>query len=257
MTLAQLEAERAKRKDELDLPRTMTPRETDAYVEHTRVLDMRIERARSAAALVAELTAQIAPLEAWRDFLAAQRPKLCADLIALVPDYRDRATMDLQQALKLSISNIDRGATYWANGAAGVGAPLAAAIQAAGYLPRTGVPGVAWLGSLPATEQQLKELRRQIDTAQAQLDEALLDDATRAKLDAEGAARRAVLESLNLCGTNADGDPRKPFVARRSDGTVLPESELTREQRTALDQVNAAEYQRREEIHARQSGEMV
>ena len=105
--------------------------------------------------------------------------------------------MERQQGLRLSIVNIDRGCSYWPNGAPGLGAPLVELIQAAGYEPSAASPGVAWFGGLPEVEHRIGQWTKERDDAQAALDKAMLDDDARAKQDAESVARRDRINAMS------------------------------------------------------------
>jgi hypothetical protein len=62
--LADLDTARAARKDPLDLPRTMTQREVNAYAAETRILDATARGIRSAQDDIASGNARRAPLQA-------------------------------------------------------------------------------------------------------------------------------------------------------------------------------------------------
>ena len=181
--------------DPLDIPRSWTGRELNDYEAKRAARSARIDRARSASAELADLTPKLAPEEKWRDLLTTLRSKFCADLRAVEPN--DRATWELQQGLTLSISNIDRGCSYWPNGAPGVSAPLAAAIQAAGYLPPAGTFGVAWFGCLSDMEDRIADLKKRIAKAQAQLADALMSDADRETKAKEDKARLDAFNAMS------------------------------------------------------------
>ncbi len=158
----------------------------------------------------------VAPEQAWRDRLVEWRKQLCDELLAIDPNDRDRSTLERQQGLRLSIVCIDRGCSYWPNGAPALGARLAELIQAGGYEPPAGSPGVAWLGSLPEVERRITKWNKERAEAQAQLDWALLDDDEREQLAAEAQARRDALNAMSseerkaahnlACGYTAGGE---------------------------------------------------
>src|SRR5260221_6338911 len=128
MTLAQLDADDAARKDPLDLPRTMTQREIDAYVTDSAMLARRRSSARIAAHTLAEVEPQLAEFTAWRDHLTEWRQTLCDQLLDLPP----RAPQ--ANGLKLSIIRIDRGTNFEEAQPAWI--PLDDLMAAAGYVPR-------------------------------------------------------------------------------------------------------------------------
>jgi hypothetical protein len=204
MTTSELEQARATRLDPLDLPNSTTRREADAYAAITAELDGRISRAKNAIATLADLELKIAPDVQKRNLLTTWREEFCQKLLAIKPSDRDRATMERQNGLRLSIENIDRGCSTWPNGAPMIGGPLADAIREAGYT-QSERPGPAWFGSLSDVVSRIADVQKRIDTAQAQLDEALLDDAERAQRDAEGAARIAASNAMPQRKVRGDG----------------------------------------------------
>jgi hypothetical protein len=205
MTLEELIAARATRKEYGDLPLQMTRDEANAYLAKTELLDRRIGHARGARSTLADLTPKLEPHVKWRDLLVQWRENFCQQLLALPRHDRDRATQERRQALLLAVANVDRGAMVWPNGAYMLGAPLAEAIAAARYEAPAERPGPYWGGSLPEVKKRIDDLQRRIDAARAQLDEALLDDAARAARDAASAERAAAARALPVRKTRADG----------------------------------------------------
>jgi hypothetical protein len=203
--LAEMVAERQSRKDELDLPHTLTRREADLYIAETTTLDSRIIAARGAMATLLELEVKVAPDEKWFADLTEWRADFCQKLMAIKPGDRSRETQELQQGLRLSITNIDKGCITWPNGAAALGAQLAEAIKYAGWVAPKDVPGPAWYGCLPEVKERIAKMQKRIDAAQIVLDDALLIASERAKKDADSAARRDKLNATPMRKTRGNG----------------------------------------------------
>lgn len=196
MTTAQFQQKLETKIAELNARRSQAEADVAAYTAQIDDLSQRFSAIQVASTTLAGLH-PFGPLLDWRDHLPVWRENFVTRLLAMAPDDRDRATLDLQQGLRLSILNIDRGCGYWPNGAPMIGIPLAEAIVAAGYEPPTNRPGVAWFGSLPEVEQRIQQLTKERDEAQAALDNAMLDDDARAKKDAESAARRDRINAMS------------------------------------------------------------
>ena len=205
-TLEDLQAERAARLDRLDLPGTMTQREMDDYEAATARLDRYIFMAREALSALAENAPRDEDI-AWRDFLIATRPKLCAELEALPP--RDKR----QQNLQLSILAMDKmrglgvldGTGYSLNTLR-----LGAYLRESGYTPLPPVDPeifgrMPWFGSLPEVERRIADVEKRRVAAEAALNEALLDDAERDRLNASRAAEVARKNALPQRKFRGDG----------------------------------------------------
>lgn len=217
MTLEQLEQTRSERKDEGDLPNSTTHNEAAAYCAHTATLDGRILRARDAVATLLDLEPKLVPDMRWRADLTLWRDQFCKALLAMKPGDRSREAMELQNGLRLSITVIDRGCGTWPNGAVMLGGPLVDVITATGAYFQAERPGVPWFGSMPEVEHRIADMQKRLATAQAQLDEALLDDDARAARDAESQARRDKLNTTPVRKTRGDGSQ----FDRWPDGRVV------------------------------------
>ena len=234
MTPEQLQRKLETKIAELDVRRLQTQADVVACVAQIDALSQRISDVQVASTALGGLP-PLDPLPKWRDHLPVWRENFVKQLLAIAPDDRDRATQELQQGLRLSIRNVDAGCGYWPNGAPMIGIPLAEAIAAAGYEPPANRPGVAWYGNLQEVEHRIKQWTKQRDEAQAALDNALLDDDERAKQDAEREQYGQTYESLRFkIGT--DGH----LVPHRVNGSELPESEMTPDQKKVLERANAA-----------------
>ena len=158
----------------------------------------RITAIRAAQATLAAMDSEIATLTEWKGHLLDWRPILCDELLACPPRARTGPEMGRRQNLTMSIVMLDRGLNLDGTGytletlrlgdlmrASGfVAAPPVKDLEASGRLP--------WFGSLDQVEKQLKQLQARRDAAQASLDDALLDDESRARRTAERAARNAL-----------------------------------------------------------------
>lgn len=251
MTITELEQQRAARKDSLDInerlaqltqesaalgvSRARAEREAATYIAQMGALAQRISAIQVATTTLAGLP-PLAPEQEWLDHLTAWRKTLCAELLALPKRIRDRADMDRQQNLTFSIRLIDFGF-----GIAPLGIETLAHVrigqlmQAAGYA----VAGEAlrgpngWRGSMPEVERRIKDGSKRRAEAQAQLDDAMMDDDARAKADAEGAAFRETLRTMDIKNSE---DPNVPgLVAYTQDGDVLTLPEMTAAQRQAFE----------------------
>jgi hypothetical protein len=245
--LAALTTQRAERQDELDLPRHLTQRQVNAYLADTATLDRGIAAVHAAVAALAVL-GSVQTDTKWRDDLTAWRATLSAELLAIRSPIRDRHLMDLAQNVTLGIKLIDFGLGVMTIGVVTL-APLRIGelMAASGYAtsgPELHGPA-GWRGSLKEVEQRIKDHARQRATAQATLDEALLDDDARATRDAEDLALR---EAFNAMHVRNSADPKVPgLVAYTEDGAVLPVSAMTPLQRKAFERANAAYAPRRTE----------
>jgi hypothetical protein len=233
MTLAELEAKRAARKDVADLPHTMTRGEVDAYIKDTALLDRRLTQARDAIATLALLQD---PDPEWWERLKTWRQTLADELLRPIPEPTPK-DLAARRNLTLSILVCDRGP--------GVlkdsddydlqSLRLGALMRADGFEPEGSDPiraysGVMpWHGSLKDLERQAKDVARRRRQAQAALDAALLDDDERERQEAEARELNAAYNQMRVL-VNADGGLR--VVSR--DGDAVDESGLTPLQRRAL-----------------------
>ena len=96
---AHLTKERAERKDELDLPRTMTTRQVNEYLAETAKIDKKIATLNTAVAAHAALPS-IEPDQRWRDFLTSSRDTCSAERLAIKSPMRDKSLMERAQGLE-------------------------------------------------------------------------------------------------------------------------------------------------------------
>jgi hypothetical protein len=233
--LAELTKLRAARKDDLDLPRTMTQREVNTYHAETALLDHRIAAIRTAVETLAAIDLDadqqwLAHLEQWRKVLADE-------LLALPPRIRDREQIARQNNLAFSIKLIDVGL-----GTAPLPVvtleplPLGPLMQAAGYE----VQGEAlrgprgWRGGMKEVERRIAAITKQRTAAQAALDAALLDDTARATAEDES---RELAAAFNAMHVRMGHDGR--LVAYDEDDAVLDPSKMTEVQRKAIERMDA------------------
>jgi hypothetical protein len=226
-TLAELQQQRAKRIDPLDLPRTMTQREVNAYVEATEALDRRIPAVRNASSTLAELGSSAADQQ-WVSFLTRARQTLCDEILALPPRPRTDYARGMLQNLTLSITAIDRGSgVIRGTGYALETLRLGALIKEAGYVAAPAIDGqifgkLPWLGSMHETERRIASHEKRRADAQAQLDEALLDDVARETLTGDRAAYAAERNARPTRKTRGDGSQYDKYP----DGRIV-EIEIT------------------------------
>lgn len=226
MTLDELAARRATRKDELDLPRTMTPREVQTYIAETAELDATLRALRAAEATLVEADARLVADRAWLAFLTQARVTLCDELLSIKSPIRDRATKDRATALDFSIRLIDVGTgistlgPIVTLGPTPIGQLMAAAAYVTDGQDLYGPRG--WQGSLKETERRIAESVKRQTAAKAALDRILRAD--------DQQAHREVLNSMEI-RNSADGNGLVAFV----DGEPLPVSAMTPEQQAAFE----------------------
>lgn len=223
MTIADLEAQRAAIPDDSQLPASTT-RDELAVIQRQRAdLDRRIMRAREAMATIAALAASDVDQQ-WLNQLNEWRPNLCERLLALPRIIRDPKMLGVQRNLTLSIRCIDFGrGVFEDTGWELENSELGQLMREAGYAPADADPQrhfggtLPWRGSIKEIEQRLDKAERRRAAAQAQLDEALMDDADRAKRDAESQARRDALNAAPVRKRRGDGSQ----YDRYPDGRVV------------------------------------
>lgn len=232
---AALTKQRAERKDELDLPRTLTMRQVREYASETAQLDATIAGFEAKAAAWAALPS-LEPDATWLAHLTTWRTTLCDELMTIKSPIRDREVKQRADSLTFSIKLIDFGL-----GINRLPEPiidlrhlrLGELMELAGYAtfgealrtPR------GWRGSLPEVGQRIKALTAQRAAAEAALDALLLTDEERAKVEAESQAHRDALNTMDLKG-NADGTG---LVAFTKDSDPLDVAAMTEVQRKAFE----------------------
>jgi hypothetical protein len=233
MTLEELKAQRATRKDPADLPHGMTRGEVDAYMKEKAALDYRIVTAKGAMNTIAALADDGDDVQ-WLDFLESSRKALVNERMKIASPIRDRKLLDLAKNLEFSIAYVDAGLT---KAMAGSDLPLGASrlgemMRAAGY--------EQWQGSIKEVERRLADRATRRTRAQAALANALMGDDERARQEAEANEYRHMLNALNITFGADSGPGAITLVPHRADGSVLPLDELTPQQRKALERMRAA-----------------
>jgi hypothetical protein len=206
--LAQMIQERADRKEEEDLPRSMTLREVSDYVACTRGLDGRIHALRVAISTRASLPS-LDHLTQWRDQLTTWRQILCDEVAALPARLSTGHQIGVAQNLMLSIRFIDGGSVD-GTGYALETLRLGALMREAGYVAAAPVDGqsigrLPWFGALPEVEYRIREVTKRRAESQAALDDAMLDDAERERLARERAVRVTAANAGPQRKTRGDG----------------------------------------------------
>jgi hypothetical protein len=198
---------------EFDTRRAQAQREADECAARMVVIKQRTSAICVATTTLANLP-PVAAEEEWRDFLIKARKTLCDELLALPARIRTDHDYGVQQNLKLSIIAVDRGPGVANDTGFSLDTlRLGHLMREAGYS--------AWFGSRPEVEERIERLIAQRNEAQAQLDDAMLDDDERAKRDAESAARAAKLNAAPVRKTRGDGSQ----YDRWPDGRVVEISE--------------------------------
>jgi hypothetical protein len=237
---------RAERKDELDLPRTLTMRQVREYATETAKIDQQIADFEAKAAAWAALPT-LEPDTKWRGHLVAWRETLNAELLAMHPRIRNEKELDQKTALDWAIRLIDFGLGISSLGIVTLEpSRIGPLMQAAGYE----VQGEAlrgprgWRGGLAEVEARLKALTKQRAAAEADLTSVLLTDDERVKAEAESQAHRDALNTMDL-KANADGTGLLAFT---KNGDPLDVADMTPAQRAAFTRFEAAAYPPRETV---------
>lgn len=231
----------------LDTRRKQAQQEVDTCVARMRVIANRCNAIQVATTTLAHL-APLASEQEWLDHLSAWRKQLCDELLAVPRRNRDRAEMDRQQNLTFSIRLIDFGLGVAVNSPfldlslLRLGELMAEAGYATSGPELQGRRG--WLGSIPEVKQRIEDVTKQRAKAQAAVDDALMTDEERAKVDAESQAYRDALRTMDVKG-NADGTG---LVAYTKDGDPLDVSAMTPEQRKAFERWEAVAYPPRDTV---------
>lgn len=190
---------------------------------------------------LSDMDDRLATLQNWLADLARWRAPLCDQLLALPPRIRDAKTLGIKRALELSIWTIDKGTGVLVDTGWGLtNLPLTPLMVADGYEPvgadlsRNYSGEMPWLGGSREVERELKDLKKRRDKLAQQQADATLSDAERAEREKENEAYRRVTRAMRITGSE-DGSY---LVARAPDGRTLEPSELTPEQRAALERAN-------------------
>lgn len=236
---AHLAKVRAERKDALDLPRSMTQREADAYVTATATLDKQIADFESKVAALAALP-NPADDTAWLGHLNTWRQSLCDELMTFKSPVRGEAKQRAD-AVGWSIKLIDRGFGVATLPIVDLSSTrIGQLMHDAGYETQgealRGPRG--WRGGIKEVEGRIKAIGKERAIAQAALDVLLMDDAERAKADAESQAHSDALRTMDL-KANATGTG---LVASTLDGDPLATADMTPTQRKAFERFEAAAY---------------
>lgn len=239
-TLTKLRAQLATFKDDYDLPGNMSMRERDTYSATRREIDGRIRNIQSLSSELAALRPKAEDVK-WRGHMVEWREILCAELLASPERPKNREEQDRQQSIKLSIIAIDRGLP---DGRSLLAMRLGRLMYDTGYRvvvgPHSNV--MPWFGSLPEVDRRMAEVEKRRAKLQAGLDDALLDDETRAKQEAEKTVLRNAFNTMNVRQGYGDG-----LVAFTPDGDELTVEEMTPLQRRAFEWMNDREKAARAE----------
>jgi hypothetical protein len=238
MTVEQLEQLRAARLDLADLPAATTRRAAGDYARDTAALDHRLTTAKAALATLAELSTDDADADAeWLGHLETWRKVLCDELLAIPSPVRDKQVLGRRQTLTFSIKCVDFGPdafrdTGWELESSALGALMVASgYEVVGADPSRHFGGtLPWHGSIKEVERRLRDRARRRAQAEEQLASALMDDADRAKQEAETKKLRDVANTMNL----RIGDDGRLRLFGANNQTV-DEASLTELQRAALD----------------------
>jgi hypothetical protein len=224
-----------------DLPFATTKREQEEIARQRIDLDRRLRRARAALDELAACKAAD-PDPNWIDFLRVARDTLTSELMAIATD---RKAFPRRHVLTLSVHVIDRGPDLLTNSGFMVDTlPIGDLMKAAGHQIVGADPLHNYSGEIPwpsgahglhDLERVIKANDRRRARAQAQLDEALMDDEEREARDAEAVRQRKVLDELRI-KHDPSGRPRP----RDAEGNFLDPADLTEDQRAAFEKVYAS-----------------
>ena len=230
--LAELSKLRAERKDEADLPRTLTMRQVREYLAETAKIDAQIAAVRDAASAVAALPTLDADLK-WQEHLKTWRNVLGDELKTFQMPVRGKDANLRVDRLVFSIRLIDLGfsiATFPIVDLSST--PLGELMRESGYA----VQGDAlygprgWRGSTKEVERRIKHQTAAREKAVAALDGVLASDDERAKREAETRAFYSAMATMTIKG-DADGTT---LLAYDLDGEPLPVEKMTEQQRNAF-----------------------
>lgn len=173
---ADLQRARAARKDELDLPRTLTERQVCDYVAHTAALDNHLRGIRSELDFIAGREAKRAPLQASLDRLKSAEATIAKQIEdaadwRTVTDARERdKEWARQQAFRASITALTRGVEFF-NGEPALPMPLRELLT--DTCTTCGHAELQWAGPINALEQEILALTKQIDERRVYLESHL------------------------------------------------------------------------------------
>jgi hypothetical protein len=153
--------------DPRDMP---TPREQEEVATRKDGLWKHWRITANAKDDVRDLIPKVEAVANWCDVLITTRQSVCEELLTIVEPGRSLRA----QALKMALSNIDRGCELFGNMMM-LAAPLADALYAAGYAhPRDGHSvWDAGFGCLPNAQRHLEMLQQRLAAAQGALDREL------------------------------------------------------------------------------------
>lgn len=237
---AELTTKRAARKDKLDIPRTLTDRQFNAYITETAT----IEHEFAAFTNEVEKWHALPSIELdtrWLAFAPGARDLMSTELANIKKPMRDRDVQELAARLVFSIRLLDFGL-----GISAIGpiidlssTRIGQLMQQAGY----DVTGLELLrgpngfrGSIPEVEARIKALTKQRAAVEAALDSALLTDDERTQRDVDDAAFREVLSTM-IFKNNSTGNGLAAFSP---DGDALAVADMTPVQRKAFERFQSA-----------------
>ncbi|HXG69761.1 MAG TPA: hypothetical protein VNJ04_04015 [Gemmatimonadaceae bacterium] len=208
---AELAARRVAINDESQLLVSSTRVEVEAARYERVMLDRQIAAIDSAVSAVASVGSADAD-EQWHNTLTTARAQLVDERMKIKSPIRDAWMLGLARNLALSIGAVDRGRRVFTDSGWDLeNSRLGELLRAAGYEQVGADPdrnyggALPWHGRLTEVESRIAKLVARRAAVKAQLDEALMSDAERARRDAESAARVSALNALPTRKSRGDG----------------------------------------------------
>jgi hypothetical protein len=211
VTLASLQQELASMLSPLDIPGDWSLRQRDDYERQRSELRGRIQTADMSVHTIRKRAPQLQDAAEWLTHLQSWRTLVVDELLAMPNRVYTPQDIGRRESLSLSLTCIDRGVQH----IVGTGLSLETLrlgqlMKDSGYTECPPSPDrvwgcLPWNGSMPETEQRVRELMAEVTDAEARLDLALLDDEARAKRAAEERARYQELAGRPTRKTRGDG----------------------------------------------------
>lgn len=181
--------------------------------QQRETLSTRMKTIRSVTSALAHLEPELATEIKWRDHLVGWRQTLCDELLAFPSRIRDDREWGRKQSVQLSIMAIDQGRFSDEGGWSLETLRLGHLMREAGYVEGPKIENqthgrLPWFGSVPEVERRIADLQTRLASAEAALDEALMDDAARtAKAAATSAQNGAPQRKTRSDGSQYDRYP--------------------------------------------------
>ncbi|HLG58254.1 MAG TPA: hypothetical protein VI485_23115 [Vicinamibacterales bacterium] len=205
--LVELQKELDAMLDPLDVPRSWSDRELNAYEEKRALLRQRVNTLSNEGPLLLSLETQLREATVWKDRLVEWQGKLQKELESLPRHQHQTHSQNLLLSIGVVLGSKKRPEDY----AYMIETlRLGALMRLSGFTESAARSGevmgrLPWLGSLGEVENRIKDLTPRRDTAKRRIDEALLTDADREGRAKEDKKRLDALRALPQKKTRGDG----------------------------------------------------